>query len=113
MIDSVAFGQMTILAKTYTKDLKILSGRVVPNWWREQGHLVQKQDIVDIVRSKPRVLVIGSGISGAMRVSKQVSDDLESINIKLIVAKTDDACEQFNSLFQSGEEVAGAFHLTC
>jgi hypothetical protein len=37
MIASYSFGKMEIEGRTYTHDLKTISGRVIGDWWRTAG----------------------------------------------------------------------------
>lgn len=47
-----------------------------------------------------------------MKVPEEVKDKLTSRGIKLIIERTDEACQVFNRRVDS-EEVAGALHLAC
>ena len=47
MIESTAFGVMTIDGRTYTSDLIIFpDGRVQDGWWRKRGHVLGVDDIL-------------------------------------------------------------------
>jgi len=37
MIASYSFGKMEVEGRTYTHDLKTISGRVIGDWWRTAG----------------------------------------------------------------------------
>jgi len=47
-----------------------------------------------------------------MEVPKQVKEEIEKRNIKLIVEKTKEACKIYNQLYKKHKVVA-ALHLTC
>ena len=114
MIDQYATGShMTVKGTRYHKDLKIIHGEVVGNWWRQQGHRLAADDIDDILNARPQVLVIGTGYAGSMRVPDAVRQTLESHQIKVIAQTTADAATTFNRLVDEGKDVAGAFLLTC
>lgn len=114
MIDQYATGRhMTVKGTQYDKDLKIIRGEVVGNWWRQQGHLLATDDIDDILSARPQILVIGTGYAGNMRVPDTVRQTLENHQIKVIAQATADATTTFNRLVEEGQDVAGAFHLTC
>ncbi len=110
-IEHYDFGTIIIDGKCYTNDLKILRGRIIPNWWRREGHVLNVEDVEDILEARPRVLVVGTGFSGLMSVAHNLREELEHRGIKLIAMPTRNACEEFNSL--AGEDVAFAAHLTC
>jgi len=113
MIESYRFGEIVVLGKTYRRDLKIIKGRVYPDWWRKEGHLLQPEDLEDVWRASPEILVVGTGASGVMRVDPRTAEKAKALGIVLEAYPTAKAAERFNQLFKEGREVAGAFHLTC
>ncbi len=104
---------MTVQGTKYYQDLKIIQGRVKGNWWRKEGHRLDVTDITDILSAKPKVLVIGTGYAGNMRVPQDLRTLIEERNIQLVTKKTSEATKTFNQLSSQGKDVAGAFHLTC
>ncbi len=104
---------MTVNGTKYRQDLKIIHGQVVGNWWRQEGHRLAAGDIQDILSARPKILVIGTGYAGNMRVPGAVRQTLENQHIKVITETTADAAQTYNRLTAEGEDVAGAFHLTC
>jgi hypothetical protein len=111
-IEHYSFGRIIIDGKTYTSDVIIYPGRVDSSWWRKEGHNLQVVDLGDVINAKPQVLVIGTGSSGAMRVSRDTISHLESKGIEVHVERTDKAVELFNKL-QKDKIVIAALHLTC
>ncbi|WP_448382640.1 Mth938-like domain-containing protein [Desulfosoma sp.] len=113
MIGDYRFGSMEIAGTTYQADLKIVNGKVIPQWWRKEGHKVYVDDILDILEAQPAVLVVGRGKPGLMKPSNDVRRLCMEKGIQLIDEPTDDAVRTFNELAKAGKKVAGAFHLTC
>jgi hypothetical protein len=114
MIDQYSTGShMTVNGTKYNQDLKIIRGEVKGNWWRREGHRLAADDIQDILTAGPAILVIGTGYAGNMRVPGPVRQTIEDRRIKVIAERTADATETFNRLVEQGQDVAGAFHLTC
>lgn len=113
MIDDYRFGSMEIGGTTYQADLKIVGGKVVPQWWRKEGHKVYVEDIQDILEVQPEVLVIGRGRPGLMKPSNDVRRLCAEKGIQLIDEPTEEAVRTFNAFTKAGKRVAGAFHLTC
>lgn len=107
-----SFGKMIIDGKIYNRDVKIIQDKVVPNWWREQGHFLQIQDVQDILDYHPDILIIGTGALGIMKVSPELLTFLKKQKIKVIVEKTAAAVTTFCKLSPEHNK-AGAFHLTC
>ncbi len=111
-IDSYSFGKILIGGITYTRDLKVFPDRVVPDWWRKEGHLLDCDDMEDVFFFKPEVIIVGTGMLGAMRISKRVKEKASKMGIDLLSEKTGKAVEIFNEISQF-RKVVGLFHLTC
>ncbi len=113
MIDSYKFGQMVVDGKTFRSDLIILPDRVVTDWWRRKGHLLQLVDLEPYFHDFPSILVVGTGQFGLMKLDRGLEESLCARGIVLYAYATSAACSSFNNLITKGGPVAGAFHLTC
>lgn len=113
VIQSYRFGQIQIDGKLYRDDVKLFGHRVVPDWWRAQGHLVQIEDVQDLLGAKPEVCVFGTGASGMMRVADTVRSAIEKRGIEVVIEPTESACHTYNRLLEKGKSVVAGFHLTC
>ena len=49
-IDSYRFGEMLVNGRSYSSDLIIFGDRIEDQWWRENGHLVRAEDLVEVSR---------------------------------------------------------------
>ena len=112
MIESYDFGRIVINGRKFTSDVLIFPDRVDGNWWRKEGHILDVDDVKEIVDAKPKVLVIGTGYSGLMKIRPETERYLNSSGIELIAAKTEKACKIYNELSKMRRVVA-ALHLTC
>jgi hypothetical protein len=113
-IDEYVTGShIRIGGKTYHRDLKIIAGEVKRDWWRAQGHRLDRADIEDILSVRPRTLVIGTGYAGAMRVPAATLTAISELGIHVIAERTARAVQTFNRLEAADAAIAGAFHLTC
>lgn len=113
MIEKYANGRIIVNNISYNQDLKIIQGQVVDNWWRKTGHRVDVNDMKDVLNASPDIIVIGTGYAENMRVSKNLISEIRQRDIKLIAEDTNKAVQTFNDFFSKGENVSGAFHLTC
>lgn len=111
-VDSYNFGEITIDGMVYTSDIIIFPGKVMDNWRRMEGHKLSLDDIPEVIRAMPEVLVIGTGESGVMKVPSDVISAIEAKGIKVIVKRTADACDEYNKISGSARIIA-ALHLTC
>ena len=112
-IGNYKFGEIEVDGIIYTGDIKIVAGSVISNWWRREGHVLAVADVEEILSDPPRVLVVGMGLPGLMKVDRELRERLASIGTSLIAEPTPEAVTRFNELTRSGGKVAGAFHLTC
>lgn len=113
MIDSYDFGRIRIDGKEYTSDVLVFPGEVRANWWRRSGHELCLEDLKEALKEGPKVLVVGTGYSGLMKVSEELREELRRRGIRILVMETKAACEKFNELLANGEKVVAALHLTC
>ena len=113
MIEKYSSGRIIVNDITYNQDLKIIQGQVVENWWRKTGHLVDVDDLKDVLDASPDIIVIGTGYAENMRVSEDLTSEIRKRDIALIADNTNKAVRTFNDLFSKGKNVSGAFHLAC
>ncbi len=114
-LSSYSFGKIVVDGVQYTKDLKIIGGKVIPNWWRQQGHLLQACDIEDVVEARPHTLIVGTGSPGRLKVEEGLASFLGSKGIRLETLPTELAVHRFMELaeMEGYQQVAAALHLTC
>ncbi len=111
-IKDCTFGRIKIDGREYTHDVIIYSHHVDSSWWRKEGHLLQVEDIGDILEARPQVLVVGMGQQGCMKIDKEVEDLLRAKSIELRASLTPEACQIHNRLSKT-QKVVTALHLTC
>ena len=112
-IQSYRFGHIEINGKAYRNDVKLIGNRVIPEWWRSQGHYVDLGDVKDLLAAEAEVCVFGTGAYGSMRVSRAVRSAFEARGIRVVVEKTESACNTYNQLSKEGKTVIAGYHLTC
>ena len=113
MIEAYAFGEMRLSGRTHRKDLFILRGEVHGGWRRAEGHTVDARDLPEVLAARPKILVVGTGAQGRMEVAPALALECARLGIELRALPTPEAIAAFNALLASGEDAAGAFHLTC
>ncbi|MEA3485430.1 MAG: MTH938/NDUFAF3 family protein [Candidatus Aerophobetes bacterium] len=112
MIDLYEFGHIVIDGKHYRSDVIIYSNKIDGHWWRKEGHLLLPEDLKEVVKEKPEILIIGTGNSGLMKVPSATLSWVKSKKIKVYAESTQKACQIYNRLCNSNKVIA-AFHLTC
>lgn len=113
MITEFSFGRIVVEGQTCNTDIKIVQGKLVPNWWRKSGHSVEIDDVQDILKSNSEILVIGKGQPGYMRISDSLHRHFAQNNIQMIEEPTPEAIRIFNRLYAQGKRVSGGFHVGC
>jgi len=111
-IDSYEFGHIVIDGKSYRQDLLIWPGRILSDWWRAEGHLLQIVDVYEALAANPQVLVVGMGQPGRMQVDPALAAHLKDQGVELIALPTREACQFINRL-EGKRRLAAALHLTC
>ena len=110
-IGSCDFGKINIDEKEYTHDMILYQDKVSP-WLQQQSHWVGVSDLGEIIEKKPEIVILGTGHSGVMEVSKEAKEYLEKLGIEVIIEQTKKACDIFNELSEK-QGVVAALHLTC
>lgn len=110
MIERYEFGKIVVKGKTYTSDILIFDEEVRENWWRKEGHRLSIEDLEEVLKFKPEVLIVGTGYNGRMVVPEDLKKFLGERGIQTIALPTQEAVRVFN---ETRVRKAGAFHLTC
>lgn len=112
-ISSYEFGAMVVDGETHRRDVIIEPGRVDGGWRRKQGHFLEPDDLAAVWRTRPDVLVVGTGFYGRMRVPEATKEHARKLGVELCAAPSGEAVALFNDLEGGKRTVVGAFHLTC
>jgi hypothetical protein len=94
-----------------TRDLIVVPGRVVRNWWRRDGHALVLEDLEDVLDELPERLIVGMGASSQMRPDPATLERLSERGIEVECLPTDRAVIRFGELDPA--RTAVALHLTC
>lgn len=111
MIEHYEFGEIRVDGDTYTNDILILPNKKILAWWRRSGHKVINDDLAEVYKHKPEVLIIGTGRYGIVQVTDEVYEYCFTHNIRLIVKDTIAAIKIYNK--DASKSKAAGFHLTC
>jgi hypothetical protein len=110
-LENYSFGRLTVDGQQYTRDLIVLPDRVVPDWWRREGHSLAIEDLDDVLDELPPRLVLGVGAHGRLRPDAAVIAELERRGVKVECLPTDAAVRRYGELDE--RRTAAALHLTC
>lgn len=95
------------------KDICVIEGEVRA-WEARKGHKL-KTSMVDCIQGADiSILVIGTGVRGAIRVPEKTRKAIKSGGVEtLIIEKTPEACATYNQLVRKKKRVALLAHGTC
>lgn len=110
-LEGYRFGRIVVDGREHVRDLIVLPGRVVANWWRKDGHALVPEDLAEVLEELPERLVIGTGAMGRMRPDPAVLELLRVRGVEVEVLPTEEAVRRYGELDPA--RTAAALHLTC
>jgi hypothetical protein len=110
-LEDYSFGRIVVDGEEHTRDLIVLPGRVVPNWWRREGHSLVMEDLEDVEGELPERLIVGCGAHGRLRPAPAVIEALEERGIAVEALHTGEAVRRYEE--SDARRTAAALHLTC
>jgi len=116
LIDRYDFGSIVVNGVEYHRDIITIGEKVIPNWWREEGHRLKVIDVtkyIDLNELNIEVVVIGTGYYGYMVVDDELLELFRKKGWEVYVYRTGEAVKIYNKLLNSGRKLLGLFHLTC
>ena len=111
-IESYSFGKIVIDGVKYSSDIIIYPDRVDSSWWRKQSHYVNMEDIPQIFKENPDIIIFGTGSYGLMKIDEEAKNEFAKRNIELIIENTGQAVQTYNNLSKD-KNIIAALHLTC
>jgi len=110
VINSVKFGEVEIDKKIYYSDMII--------WWTGDKEFRLKSDIftmkefLEIMKKNPRVIVIGTGFIGSMKIASDVKRVAASHKINIFVDSSERAAEIFNGFIKDKKHAVAIIRTT-
>ena len=110
-IGDYRFGHVVVDGESHARDVIVLPGRVVANWWRRDGHALVLDDLADVLDELPERLVVGCGAASRMRPDRGTVEELRRRGIEVEAFPTEEAVRRFVACDPA--KTAAALHLTC
>jgi hypothetical protein len=110
-IEGYSFGRVVVDGEEETRDVIVLPGRIVRNWWRREGHALVLEDLDAVIDELPQRLIVGTGAYGQMLPDPEAIERLHERGIEVEALPTEDAVRRYGEL--EAAETAAALHLTC
>jgi len=112
MIENYTFGKITIDKKEYSSNVILINNKPKQARYLE-GHILEIDDLTSLVKSKPEIIIIGTGASGTVHPSQEIKEFIKEKGIQLIIKPSKEACSTYNELIDQGKKVAAFIHNTC
>jgi hypothetical protein len=110
-IEKYSFGRIVVDGEEQTRDLIVLPGRVVTDWWRADGHKLALADLEEVLEELPERLLVGTGAQDRLRPEPGTVRQLQDRGIEVEVMPTGEAVHRYGELDPG--RTAAALHLTC
>jgi hypothetical protein len=110
-ISDYEFGHVVVDGEELSRDVIVLPGRVVPDWWRRHGHSLVIEDLDDVLDELPERLIVGCGAHGRLRPNPSVLEALAKRGVEVEAVPTDEAVRRYRQ--SDPARTAAALHLTC
>jgi hypothetical protein len=116
-IDSFKFGSIVVNDKKYSRDLFLYPDDIVKKrkggFWKFGSHAIKRQEIEELVNSKPDVLIVGTGTDGIAKLNSDADTLLKGAEVESVVIPSEEAVNKFNELSSQGKHPAALIHITC
>ena len=110
-ISDYEFGHVVVDGEEHSRDVIVLPGRVVPDWWRQHGHSLVIEDLDEVLDELPERLIVGCGAHGRLRPNPSVLEALAKRGVEVEAVPTDEAVRRYRQ--SDPARTAAALHLTC
>jgi len=110
-LEHYSFGRLIVDGQEQTRDVIVLPGRVVNDWWRLDGHSLALEDLDDVAGELPELLILGTGAHAQLRPDPAVLEELERRGTRVECLPTEQAVRRYGELDE--RRTAAALHLTC
>jgi hypothetical protein len=110
-IEAYSFGRVVVDGEEQTRDVIVLPGRLVTDWWRANGHSLVLADLAGVLEELPERLLVGAGAYGQLRPEPETVEQLRNRGVEVETLPTGEAVERYRELDPA--HTAAALHLTC
>jgi hypothetical protein len=113
LINSTEFGSITIDGKTYDSDIIVSWDGEIKEARTFVRHLFGNNELKELIKKNPDVIIVGTGDSGFLKVSDEVRSLCKQKNVELVEMISKKAIEKFNDNLKKGKKVIVFIHITC
>lgn len=110
-IDIISEGQLVVKGRAYHHDILIFQDLVIPHWKRADQAELSLEDLAEVIQRHPKILVVGTGYGGAMKVSSDLLNRLKALSMEVIMGPSLEVVPEYNERVHAGLDVVGAFYV--
>ncbi len=110
MIQAFEFEKIVIDGKEFNVDVMIYPNGQIKKWKRKDEHDLQISDLKKILKQEPKLVILGLGTIGNLKVQPSVYDELDKVGISVLSFKTEKAIETYKEQREE-QGTAALFHL--
>ena len=107
------FGEIKVNGVPYRHDLIVFQDEVFSPWIRNKGHCLCLDDLRWLLERHPKVILVGTGAFGRLRVPDEVIKCLGKRGILLLPLATEQVIAAYAQRAARGERVAVCLHISC
>src|SRR5215207_3600075 len=97
-LSDYSFGSLRVDGDEHTRDLIVLPDRVLPDWWRREGHSLALEDLEEVMDELPDRLILGCGAHGRLEPPPAVLEELRSRGGEVEAMPTAEAVRRYGEL---------------
>lgn len=110
MIQAFEFEKIVIDGKEFNVDVMIYPNGQIKKWKRKDEHDLQISDLKKILKQEPKLVILGLGTIGNLKVQPSVYDELDKVGISVLSFKTEKAIETYKEQREE-QGTAALFHI--
>ena len=116
-VNSFKFGSIVLDGKKYSRDVFLFPDGGIRKrkggFWKFDSHSIRREEIEELVKSTPDVLIVGTGTDGAAKLNQDADAFLKGSEVESVVIPSQEAVDKFNELSAQGKHPAALIHITC
>lgn len=110
MVQAFEFEKIVIDGKEFKTDVMIYPDGQIKKWKRKDEHELQLDDVKKILKQNPKLVIVGLGTIGNLKVQPSVYDELDKVGISVLSFKTEKAIETYKEQREK-QGTAALFHV--
>jgi len=116
-VNSFKFGSIILDGKKYSRDVFLYPDGSIRKrkggFWKFGSHAIKREEIEELVKSTPDVLIVGTGTDGKATLNTDADAFLKGSGVESVVVPSQEAVDKYNELSAQDKHPAALIHITC